>query len=98
MKSLQIKSIKNLNAHYKQNGKHLYTKALLNDASLPLPSRIKLTQGLLRTKTASICRVRNRCVISNRARAIVTPFKLSRIKFRDNASFGRLMGVKKSYW
>lgn len=65
---------------------------------LPLTLRITLQKNLFKTKSTTICRIRNRCTNSNRARALVTPFKLSRIKFRERASFGLLMGVRKSIW
>lgn len=96
MKSLQIKSNRNINSYYKTNGKYRCKKALLSDATLPLNLRIKLMRNFQKTK--SVCRVRHRCIISNRARALIYTFKLSRIKFREKASFGLLMGVRKGVW
>lgn len=43
-------------------------------------------------------RYRNRCELTGRARGVYTKFKLSRIKLRELASFGKLPGVVKSSW
>ena len=43
-------------------------------------------------------RVINYCVVSGRSRAVYKDFRLSRIKFRELALFGKLYGVAKSSW
>lgn len=50
----------------------------------------KLPQG------SSICRIQNRCLVSNRSRAVFKKFKLSRHAFKKLASSGKLPGVRKS--
>lgn len=47
-------------------------------------------------RSSSITRVRNRCMLTGRGTGVLTFFRLSRIKFRELASFGLLSGVKKS--
>lgn len=49
-------------------------------------------------RSSSITRVRNRCMLTGRGTGVLTFFRLSRIKFRELASFGLLNGVKKSSW
>ena len=49
-------------------------------------------------RSGSITRVRNRCILTGRGNGVLTFFRLSRIKFRELASFGLLNGVKKSSW
>lgn len=49
-------------------------------------------------KNSSITRLRNRCVLTGRPRAVYQVFKLSRISFRELASHGKLSGVTKSSW
>lgn len=49
-------------------------------------------------RNSSLTRVRNRCVLTGRGRGVHRFFKLSRIKFRELASQGSLMGVCKSSW
>jgi ribosomal protein S14 len=43
-------------------------------------------------------RVRNRCVLTNRAGSVFRHFRLSRIMLKDLASKGFLSGVRKSSW
>jgi small subunit ribosomal protein S14 len=43
-------------------------------------------------------RVRNRCELTGRPRAVYRRFKLSRIALRDLASVGLIPGVTKSSW
>jgi small subunit ribosomal protein S14 len=43
-------------------------------------------------------RIRNRCELSGRSRAVYRRFKLSRIALRDLASVGLIPGVTKSSW
>ena len=51
---------------------------------------------LQRPRDASPTRIRNRCVLTNRPRAIVRRFGLSRLIFRKLALEGFLLGVKKA--
>ncbi len=43
-------------------------------------------------------RVKNRCELTGRSRAVYRRFKLSRIALRDLASVGLIPGVTKSSW
>lgn len=47
---------------------------------------------------SSPTRLKNRCLISGRPRAFMRDFGMSRIEFRDLASKGEIMGIKKSSW
>nr|YP_009004114.1 ribosomal protein S14 [Tsukubamonas globosa]BAO51956.1 ribosomal protein S14 [Tsukubamonas globosa] len=47
-------------------------------------------------RNSSIARVRNRCILTGRGNGVLTFFRLSRIKFRELASFGLLSGIKKA--
>jgi len=49
-------------------------------------------------KNSSPSRLKNRCKISGRPRAYMRLFGISRIEFRELASRGEIMGVKKSSW
>jgi ribosomal protein S14 len=46
-------------------------------------------------KNASITKIRNRCIISGRARSVFRDFKLSRTFFKRYANKGKLVGVSK---
>ncbi len=43
-------------------------------------------------------RVRNRCVVSGRARGFMRKFGVSRIVFREMALRGEIPGVRKASW
>lgn len=49
-------------------------------------------------RNAAQVRVRNRCEITGRSRAVYRKFKLARIMLRDLASSGQIPGMVKSSW
>lgn len=49
-------------------------------------------------KNSSKVRLRNRCALTGRPRGFVRMFGISRIKFRDLASEGKIPGVTKASW
>ena len=49
-------------------------------------------------KNSSKVRLRNRCALTGRGRGFVRMFGVSRIKFRDLATEGKIPGVTKSSW
>ncbi len=49
-------------------------------------------------RNSSICRHRNRCVLTGRSHGFLRRFGLSRIKFREFAVRGDIPGLKKSSW
>jgi ribosomal protein S14 len=46
----------------------------------------------------NVCKVKNRCVISVRDRAVSRRFRLTRGILRQHLSFGKIPGVSKSSW
>ena len=49
-------------------------------------------------RNSSKVRIKNRCILTGRGRAIYNFCRLSRIKLRELAAQGLLMGVTKSSW
>ncbi len=49
-------------------------------------------------KNSSKVRLRNRCALTGRGRGYIRMFGISRIKFRDLATEGKIPGVTKSSW
>lgn len=49
-------------------------------------------------RNASPVRLRNRCQLTGRPRAYIRHFGISRLKFRELASFGKIPGVRKASW
>ncbi|MCX7362978.1 MAG: 30S ribosomal protein S14 [Alphaproteobacteria bacterium] len=58
-------------------------------------ARLKLAEL---PRNSSPTRIRNRCSITGRPRAVYRKFKLSRLALRELASSGALPGVVKSSW
>jgi len=74
-------------------------RALREAQELPARLRGQAYRALLRLpRDSSPTRIRNRCPLTGRGRAIVRRFGLSRIRFRSLANAGRLVGVKKASW
>jgi ribosomal protein S14 len=55
-------------------------------------------RGKIKMKPREMIRIRQRCRICGRARAVYRKFGICRICFRDMASFGLIPGVKKASW
>jgi small subunit ribosomal protein S14 len=49
-------------------------------------------------RDSSPSRLRNRCLLTGRARGVLRKFKLSRLCFREMASMGLIPGVTKASW
>ena len=80
-------------------GKFAALKAVANDESLDdaerLMARLKLATL---PRNANPTRVRNRCVVTGRSRAVYRKFKLSRIMIRELGNKGLIPGLTKSSW
>lgn len=74
-------------------------KAIVNDRSLPAEERFSAQLQLAEMpRNSSAVRVRNRCELSGRPRAVYRKFKLSRIALRELGSAGKIPGMVKSSW
>ncbi|MCS6819404.1 MAG: 30S ribosomal protein S14 [Chitinophagales bacterium] len=49
-------------------------------------------------KNSSKVRLRNRCALTGRGRGFIRMFGISRIKFRELASEGKIPGITKASW
>ena len=98
------KSAVNRNAEVKRligvyADKRAALKKIANDESLPLEERFEARLKLAELpRNSSPTRIRNRCEITGRPRAVYRKFKLSRLALRELASSGALPGVVKSSW
>src|SRR3954465_14942399 len=74
-------------------------KAIAVDEDLPMEERFaaRLKLAELPRNSAKV-RIRNRCEMTGRPRAVYRKFKLSRIALRDLASTGQIPGMVKSSW
>ena len=80
-------------------GKRSRLKAIVGNHSLAMEERfaaqLKLSQL---PRNSAPARIRNRCEMTGRPRAVYRKFKLSRLALRQLASSGALPGVVKSSW
>ena len=74
-------------------------KAIADNEDLPMEERFAARLKLAELpRNSSRVRIRNRCEITGRPRAVYRKFKLSRIALRDLASTGQIPGMVKSSW
>jgi small subunit ribosomal protein S14 len=74
-------------------------KAVIMNKETPDEERFDAVMRLARMpRNSAQVRVRNRCELTGRPRAVYRKFKLCRIKLRDLASAGQIPGVVKSSW
>jgi small subunit ribosomal protein S14 len=70
-----------------------------NDMSLSPEERMVARESLASLpRNSSPVRLRTRCVVSGRPRAVYREFMLSRIAFRQMALLGELPGIHKASW
>lgn len=79
--------------------KKIILSYLFQNINIDLKIKIYVyNQILLLNNFFSKTKIRNRCVLTNRARAIYRQFKMSRLFFKAFALRGELIGVKKASW
>lgn len=101
MRSKYITDYRHRNKYCKREAKLMVLRSLVYNSYLPFYARqqvLKSNIKFLTRRGGSIVRIKNRCVVSNRGRAVYGKLGLSRVKFRDYALKGFLYGVKKSSW
>lgn len=99
MKSLYIKD-KNRRLKFQLvEKKKLILKYIFNNLTMSEDVRkTAFLEFLSLSKDNSITKIKNRCIITNRAKSIYRKFKMSRIFLKKNALEGNLTGVKKASW
>jgi small subunit ribosomal protein S14 len=74
-------------------------KAIANDESLSMDERFTARLKLAELpRNSSAGRVRNRCEVTGRPRAVYRKMKMSRIALRELGSKGLVPGLVKSSW
>lgn len=99
MKTLKIKDQNNRFRYKILEKQKLVLKSIINNDNVLEKIRVKAYIKLQSLdKNTSVSRLKNRCVVTNRSRAIYKKFKISRLVFRRLALSGRLAGIKKASW
>ena len=79
--------------------KRLELASLIQDLTVSKEIRYKSLQELNKLpRNSSRIRIKNRCVLTGRGHAVLRFCSLSRLKFRELAAQGILMGVNKASW
>ena len=74
-------------------------KRIANDQSISPEERLVARQKLAALpRNSAPVRLRTRCIMTGRPRAVYRKFMLSRIAFRELAHAGHLPGVHKASW
>jgi small subunit ribosomal protein S14 len=74
-------------------------KAVIKNKELPAEERFSAQLKLAALpRTSSATRIRNRCIITGRARGTYRKFGISRIMLREMAANGLVPGVRKASW
>jgi small subunit ribosomal protein S14 len=69
------------------------------DKSVPMEERFEAQLKMAELpRNTNPTRIRNRCELTGRPRAVYRRFKLSRVALRELASVGLIPGVTKSSW
>jgi small subunit ribosomal protein S14 len=80
-------------------GRRSRLKAVAGDKALPMEERFAAALKLAELpRNSSRTRIRNRCEVTGRPRAVYRKFKMSRIALRDLGSKGLIPGLVKSSW
>jgi small subunit ribosomal protein S14 len=96
-KRLALKSLQRLTSQALFDSKQNQTK--VDSLKKVEEIQIRIQQGLNELPhNSSKVRIRNRCVLTGRARAVWRSFRISRIQLRKLALEGVLIGVKRSSW
>lgn len=99
MYKLLLKDLKYRNKFFKNEVKRLVLKSLFynyNNMNFLLKFQIQLK--LCKLSKYNLSRLKNRCIITGRNLSTVKNIKLSRIKFKEFALMGQLLGFKKASW
>jgi small subunit ribosomal protein S14 len=80
-------------------GRRMRLKEVANNLDLPMEERFeaRLKLAALPRNSAPI-RIRNRCEVTGRPRAVYRKFKMSRIALRELGNKGVIPGLVKSSW
>ena len=74
-------------------------KKIIKNRKLPLEERFNAQLKLAKLpRNSAKIRIRNRCEMTGRHRAVYRKFKISRIALRELASKGIIPGMTKSSW
>jgi ribosomal protein S14 len=78
--------------------KRYFLKALLSNEFLEAEIRVKAQNTLETLNPKATTKIKNRCIETDRSRAVYRTFKVARSRLHHLAGFGLLPGVRRSSW
>ena len=82
-----------------KRAKRAELKAIIKDKTVAPEKRFEAQLKLAAMpRTSSATRIRNRCMITGRARGVYRKFNISRIMLREMVADGLVPGVRKASW
>lgn len=74
--------------------RNLYN-AIIHSTVIPPVLRVYAQEQLMKLdRDSSYARIRNRCIITSRAKGVIGDYNINRIKFRELVQQGRISGVQ----
>ena len=99
MKNIVKRDQKRRDLFLKNELKRVQYKSIIKNSSIAGVVKDKYVTRLNQIdRNSSLVRVKNRCILTGRGRAVYRFCRLSRIRFRELAAGGLLLGVSKSSW
>nr|QES94796.1 ribosomal protein S14 [Trebouxia lynnae] len=99
MKNIVKRDQKRRNLFFKNELKRVQYKSVIKNYKIPGETKEKCVFKLNKIpRNSSRVRVKNRCILTGRGKAVYSFCRLSRIRFRELCSQGLLLGVTKSSW
>ena len=99
MTNTKQRDLKRRKLYYKKELKRVQLKTLIQNFKISKKSRFSYIMELNKiSRNSSLVRFKNRCILTSRGHAVLRFCRLSRIKFRELATQGLLMGITKSSW
>lgn len=96
--TLKLKDMQFRKNYLKTENTYKLLKAVQNNQTLPFKIRFLASLKISKFRNSSKSKMVNRCIITNRGRAVYRPFNLSRHELKRLATNGEIFGVKKSSW
>ena len=99
MKNIVKRDQKRRMIFLKNELKRVQYKSIIKNSSIAGVTKDQYVKKLNQmNRNSSKVRIKNRCVLTGRGKAVYRFCKLSRIRFRELAAQGLLLGVSKSSW
>jgi ribosomal protein S14 len=99
MRGKQQKDLKNRKKFFINEDNQIVLKSIILNENLPENIKLQAQLELQNLKKNSLLtRIKNRCIFSNRSRAIYKDFKMSRIYLKSLGNNNLLPGIIKASW